>query len=83
MLFVYQGVFPCDLNISFDIIIEGKLGLDVGQPGIPGCPTRATRVNVDTPWYHQLVVLVVPRPNLVFLYIFFFLNTFIYPEHTI
>ena len=53
---------------------KGKLGTDGGQPGILAGDTRVSytspKVECGTPWYHQLVFLVVPYLNLVFLLLY-------------
>ena len=53
-------------------IIKGKLGSDVGQPGILTGDIRVSHTHPSdscgTPWYHQLEFLVTPHPNLAFLY---------------
>ena len=81
-LFKYagSGLFHLSVHVSQEFkhyfwhnIIKGKLGSDMGQPGILTGDTRVSHTHPSgsyacgTPWYHQLVFLVVPHPHLVFL----------------
>ena len=68
----YSFTNPCFLQYKhyFRHIITGKLGSDIGQPGILTGDTRVSHTqpagSCGTPWYHQLIFLVVSHPLLVF-----------------